>query len=193
MEHFFSLARILNLAPLYKNLCQHLGLRGLEVDPVDFSGWGFRWRDWIQSSEKLTTIHHNQNLLWFSILFKPLSSFLSYLVLIGRAFKNEIGEGSNKSKINEINLERMEATWRGWSAYAKFSIKAIPENSSSLCQMLGLCGSQEEKEGPDERFWQGALVGWAEPISPTWADPREDQVIQMLVRKTIVPEPLGYS
>lgn len=33
--------------------------------------------------------------------------------------------------------------------------------------MLGLCGSQEEKEGPDEKFWQGALVGWAEPISPT--------------------------
>lgn len=59
--------------------------------------------------------------------------------------------------------------------------------------MPGWSGSQEGKDGPDEKSWQGALVGWAEPIFPTRSDPREDRVIQELVRKTIVPGPLGYS
>lgn len=38
IEALLSLARILNLAPVYKNLCQYLGQRGLEVEPAAFSG-----------------------------------------------------------------------------------------------------------------------------------------------------------
>ena len=40
-----SPARILYLAPVYQSLCQYLGQRGLEAEPVDFSGPGFRWRE----------------------------------------------------------------------------------------------------------------------------------------------------
>lgn len=60
----------------------------------------------------------------------------------------------------------------------------------TLPSSLAVC-EPRRKKGPDETSWQGALVGWAEPISPTWSHPREDRVIQKLVRKTIVPEPPG--
>ena len=56
-----------------------------------------------------------------------------------------------------------------------------------------LSRSQEGKEGPDETRWRGALVGWAEPISPAWSAPGADRVIQRLAGKTAALELLGYS
>ena len=53
--------------------------------------------------------------------------------------------GGKKPWPDELNLERMGATWCSWFASAKYPAETIPENSSSLWQVPGCPGAKKEK------------------------------------------------